>query len=205
MTRSPRFSPVPVLCSLFVIGIGAMALSADTAPPNRAEVDKMFQAGNYKDAYDNYRKLALDPQDDSRQVGHDLQFGINALRNLGRTDETDAFREAVVAVHAKNWRLLQAAADSLHNIENFGYIVAGQFYRGHHRGGGRMVNSYEQRPHSGVATLCASLAARSTRRQQRGSSRLPAGHGPRMARTLGQRPGVLAAAISQQSGRVARL
>ena len=37
---------------------------------------------------------------------------MNSLRRLGRIDEIDAFREAVVAVHQGNWRLLQAAAES---------------------------------------------------------------------------------------------
>ena len=64
---------------------------------------------------------------------------------LGRVDEIDAFREAVVAVHQGNWRLLQAAAESyLNDAQHFGFIVAGKFQRGQHRGGGRHVGSYER-------------------------------------------------------------
>lgn len=103
---------------------------------------KAFEAGNFKDAYAAYRKLALDPQVDSRLVGTDLNQGITCLQSLGRVAEIDEFREAVVKVHEKNWRLLEAAAQSYINVEHFGFIIAGKFERGHHRGGrGRYVNA----------------------------------------------------------------
>ena len=67
------------------------------------------------------------------------------MQNLGRNAEVDDVRDAVVQVHGKNWRLLQAAAGSLINGESYGFIIAGKFFRGPHRGGdGRMVNSYER-------------------------------------------------------------
>src|SRR5208337_4414434 len=60
-------------------------------------------------------------------------------------DELDAFREAVIEVHKDNWRLLQAAAESyLNDPEHFGFIVAGEFHRGPHRGGGRYVSVLER-------------------------------------------------------------
>src|SRR6516225_3684241 len=37
-----------------------------------------------------------------------------------------------------------AAADSLLNGEHFGFIIAGKFSRGQHRGGGQAVNSLER-------------------------------------------------------------
>src|SRR5207249_3279479 len=51
------------------------------------------------------------------------------------------FREQVITAHAKNWRLLQAAARTCMNNEHYGYVVAGKFYRGHKRGGGKYVNT----------------------------------------------------------------
>ena len=68
--------------------------------------------GNYKDAYEGYRALALDPRTDPNRVGSDLQQAVTCLAQLGRVDEIDDFREAVIAVHKDNWRLLQAAAES---------------------------------------------------------------------------------------------
>ncbi|HMF16806.1 MAG TPA: MG2 domain-containing protein, partial [Gemmataceae bacterium] len=131
-----------------VVGLGLVALAVvylragePTQAEQRSISTKAFKAGNYKDAYNGLRKLALDPKNDHLQVGGDMDLAINCLRNLGRVDEIDEFREAVIAVHIRNWRLLEAAAKSYSNDQHFGYIVAGKFYRGHHRGGGRFVAS----------------------------------------------------------------
>src|SRR5262249_23699518 len=77
---------------------------------------------------------------------------------LGRVDEVDAFREAVVAAHQGNWRLLQAAAASyLNDPQHDGFIVAGKFQRGQHRGGGRYVASYERDRSRGLQLLAQGL------------------------------------------------
>src|SRR5580704_7604878 len=102
----------------FVLLFGGLAspgrlAGADASPQElRAKADAALDAGNYRDAWDIYRKLALDPNDDPKLVGHDLVRGIDALLCLNREDEVDPFRHAVVAANAKNWRLLRAAADS---------------------------------------------------------------------------------------------
>src|SRR5262249_32916741 len=70
--------------------------------------------------------------------------GVAALQKLGRGDETDEFREAVIRVHPKNWRLLSAAAKSYLGDQNIGFMIAGKFERGGHRGGGAMVNSVQR-------------------------------------------------------------
>ena len=96
-----------VLMAVAVAAVGVL----DARPPASRELcDKLAQQGNYKDAYDGYRALALDPKDDPTLVGRDLQQAISCLMNLGRVDEIDAFREAVIEVHSGNWRLIQAAA-----------------------------------------------------------------------------------------------
>ena len=125
--------------------LGTLGLAVAADPPvTRDELQKTFNAGNFKDAYEGLRRLALDPQDDPRLVGDDLKLAVQALRNLGRVAEIDDFREDVIKVHEKNWRLLGAAAESIFTTENHGYIVAGKFYRGNHRGGGKLVNSFER-------------------------------------------------------------
>src|SRR5262249_14733404 len=114
------------------------------ADRERERCDKLFAAGNYKDAYEGYRRLALDAKAEPAGVGGALTRAIQCLGQLGRTDEVDAFRDAVIAAHRDNWRLLQDAAVSLLDGEHHGFIVAGQFHRGQHRGGGRYVGSYER-------------------------------------------------------------
>ena len=133
------------LMGISVLAVGVAMARRGEAPGERERTDKLFAAGNYKDAYEGYRRLALDAKAEPDRVGGDLTRAIQCLVQLGRVDEVDAFREAVIAVHRANWRLLQAAAESyLNDGEHYGFIVAGKFHRGQHRGGGRYVGSYER-------------------------------------------------------------
>ena len=116
---------------LVLMAVAAAGLLDAKQPVSREQCDKLAQQGNFKDAYAGYRALALDPKDDPMLVGRDLHQAISCLVNLGRTDEIDAFREAVIEVHKDNWRLLEAAAQSyLNTQEHYGIIVAGKFVRG---------------------------------------------------------------------------
>jgi len=140
-----RFALALALVAAIGLLFGSAGFSADASlPEQRAATLKMFQAGNYKDAFEGYKKLALNPQNEPAQVGPDLQMAMQALANLGRVDEQDELREAVAATHAGQWRALWGAGESYMQSEHYGYIVAGKFYRGHKRGGGRMVNTFER-------------------------------------------------------------
>ena len=110
----------------------------------RESLQKTLRDGNYNDAYEGFRKLALDPNADARLVGEDLQAAIQCLMRLNRTHEVDEFREAVVRVHSGNWRLLRSAAQSYMSVPHQGFMVAGEFHRGQHRGGGEVVNATER-------------------------------------------------------------
>jgi hypothetical protein len=98
-----------------VLTLGAAWLLAGTPPTQeqvRAALNKLHADGNFKEAYDGLRKLCLDPADNKLLVGKDMDLAVNCLIRLGRVDEIDEFREAVIQVHQKNWRLLWAAGDS---------------------------------------------------------------------------------------------
>ena len=123
---------------------GLFAAEPPSQQEQREALMKTHQAGNYKDAYDGLRRLALDPNDDHVQVGKDLETGINCLQRLGRSDEIDEFRETVIEIHKQNWRLLETAAQTLVTNEHYGFLIAGKFYRGNHRGGGRYVGTMER-------------------------------------------------------------
>ena len=110
----------------------------------RADADKRMGDGNYNEALEIYKKLALDRNDNADKVGYDLERAISCLSTLNRVNEIDEFMEKVIAVHKDNWQLLHAAARSYFYGNHYGYIVAGEFHRGHHRGGGRYVNSIER-------------------------------------------------------------
>jgi hypothetical protein len=131
---------------LGALAVGGVAMAAPRSEnqSQREQTQQAFKQGNFKDAYEGFRKLALDPADDPRQVGGDLQMATQCLQRLNRVDEIDDFREAVIAVHKDNWRLLRAAAQNYMSVDHHGFIVAGKFLRGNKRGGGQVVNATER-------------------------------------------------------------
>jgi len=112
--------------------------------PMRTEAHQDFQQGNFKDAYESFRKLILGPKAEPRLVADDLHMAVQCLLQLNRAEELDALLEAAVAAHKDNWRLLSQAARSYMEIPHHGFLVAGEFHRGEKRGGGKMVNAYER-------------------------------------------------------------
>src|SRR5258708_884030 len=105
------------------LGAGAYLVAQEPNQNERRErAIKAMQAGNFKNAYEDFRKLALDGEDDKMLVGNDLVQGLQCLQRLGRSNEMDEFREGVIKVHAKNWRLLQEAAKTYYqnNFEHYG-------------------------------------------------------------------------------------
>ncbi len=115
-----------------------------TPEEQRSKLTKAYNDGNFKVAYEGLRRLALDPNANARLVGSDLELAINALLRLGRVEEVDAFREAVIKTHDKNWRLLSTAARTYAHGEHYGFMIAGEFKRGGHRGGGQIMNSLQR-------------------------------------------------------------
>jgi uncharacterized protein YfaS (alpha-2-macroglobulin family) len=107
----------------------------------RKQAQKAYTNGNWQDAFDLYRQLSLEIQNDPKRVGRDFTQAWQCLRQLNRLNELDAFRENVIQRHADNWRLMQDAARSYSQNNHGGYMVAGEFHRGHHRGGGKYVNA----------------------------------------------------------------
>lgn len=138
---------------IFLIGLALSALSlftlinlSDAVEPIhqdlRAKAHKAVQDGNYKQAFEIYEKLALDPSNDPKMTANDLEEAINCLKHLNRPNETDDLRERVIAVHKNNWRLLFRAATNYFDEDHTGFIVAGKFERSYQRGGGQYVNSF---------------------------------------------------------------
>ena len=135
-----------LVATAFLAAGGYRAFAAEkTEGELRVQANKAQQAGNFKDAYEVYRKLTADPRTDPGQVSGDLTNGINCLERLGRWDEIDDFREKAIATHGDNWRLLQTAAETYQNVEHTGFIVAGKFLRGgRHEGTGKVVHAFER-------------------------------------------------------------
>ena len=107
----------------------------------RKKARKAYTDGNWQDALVRYQILTLKTGNDPRLVGKDFIQAWQCLRQLNRLNELDAFRENVIQRHADNWRLLLEAARSYSQNTHWGYMVAGEFHRGQHRGGGKYVNA----------------------------------------------------------------
>ncbi|MBW2432284.1 MAG: alpha-2-macroglobulin [Deltaproteobacteria bacterium] len=107
----------------------------------RSRAQKAYTDGNWQDAFELYRRLSLDPGARPEMAGPDFTRAWQCLRELGRLNELDDFREAVIEQHAADWRLLMAAARSYSQNTHWGYMIAGEFHRGHHRGDGKYVNA----------------------------------------------------------------
>ena len=111
----------------------------------RDQLLKTFQAGNYKDAYEGFRKLALDPRRRSPPGGRRPEHGRAVPpapqpgrrdRRLPRGGDRGPQGELAAAVGR--------GAELSCSIQHHGFIVAGKFERGNHRGGGQVVNAVER-------------------------------------------------------------
>lgn len=109
---------------------------------NRDRVKGLFQAGNFNEAYQESRKLLLDPKSDADELPEVLSRAVQSLQNLGRVNEVDDLIESSVKTHPENWRLIAEAARQIGQmVDHGGFLIAGKFERGGHRGGGQYVSS----------------------------------------------------------------
>jgi alpha-2-macroglobulin len=144
------------LCRLGPLG-GILALAAAVAvfcppieaagrprKPSQPPAQKTIDEGNFAEAYETLRKSILDPQGDSTKVGEDLARACQCLQRLNRTSEINGLLEEAAAVHKDHWRPLWGVARSYMDIPHYGFIVAGKFQRGQHRGGGEMVGAVDR-------------------------------------------------------------
>ncbi len=100
--------------------------------------------GNYKDAFELFQQLTLGKENQARQVPAEFTAAIYCLRRLNRVNEIDTYREQVIKKNSTNWRLLESAAQSFFGYPQYGYMIAGKFERGNHRGGGKRVNAFQR-------------------------------------------------------------
>ncbi|MBM4355551.1 MAG: alpha-2-macroglobulin, partial [Deltaproteobacteria bacterium] len=135
--------------AVLVIAGGSILAAALAGPRSsikeREKAQQDYNDGNYKDAYDKFRLLALDKEADPKLIGGDLATAVNCLQNLNLHKDVDAFVKEVLEAHPGNWRVMQAAARTYYySVLHYGSIVGGDFERGYHRGGGRWVYSMER-------------------------------------------------------------
>ncbi len=121
-----------------------VAVTGEQAPGNLAMSERLFKDGNFQEAYVGLRALCVQPATSSGDTVAALNLAVNCLQRLGRLAELDQLLEEAVAAHAKDWRVLQAVATHFRSVPHQGFIIAGKFERGPHRGGGKAVSSMER-------------------------------------------------------------
>lgn len=127
-------------CAFVLATIWSSSARGDD-PKARAAAQKLLTDGNFREAYDGFRKLCLDPTTDGTLVGQDLRNAINCLQQLGEENSQDELVEATVEVHRGSWRLLETASELYRYTQHYGFIIEGEFVRGWNRQEGRPVMS----------------------------------------------------------------
>ena len=130
-----------LLCLASVVILSSAGLMATTMeqPPAemRAQAKKLYDENNFNDALQRYRTLALDPENSGKEAPGDLAAAIACLNDLGLVHEADELIATSIETHKSNFRLLAGAAQTYAGqIEDGGFVIAGTFERGGHRGGG---------------------------------------------------------------------
>ncbi len=117
---------------------------AQDAAALRKRAQTAQRAGNHLDAYNLYTQYIYEVTADAAALAGDVPEVMRCLVQLNRDNETDAVREQLAAAHADQWRILHAVARSYQNANSWGFLIAGEFERGHHRGGGQWASSAER-------------------------------------------------------------
>jgi uncharacterized protein YfaS (alpha-2-macroglobulin family) len=140
--RTWRWLIASMLVAVFSVSVVMSQAPSEEEMRQKATTD--MKNGNFNDAYGNFRALCLKADTDPLKVSSDLQNGIQCLQQLARVNEIDELLESTIKAHEKNWRLLQAAGDQYLTIAHHGFMIAGVFERGDHRGGGNAMNSLQR-------------------------------------------------------------
>ena len=142
---------------------------AENSSPQLAPLLKLQADGNHKDAYDGLRAFVLGKDAGPADLARAFGAAIECLQQLNRVDEIDEFREKAVAAHPE--RLAVAGgrrAVVSERSDHYGYMIGGEFHRGQHRGGGKVVHATDRdRVRALQLYRSAMKHARGGRRQER--------------------------------------
>ena len=152
-----KFIPllIVILCSLLAIP------SAKTVPAEdaRNKAAKLKKDGNWKEAFEAYKNLLMKEENSGKVAAEDLQNAWQSLSRIGQVVLMDDFLESVVQKYPQDWRVLAGAGSLQLRMPQYGYIIGGEFKRGHHRGGGRQVNSHQRDRTRGLALMERAMKA----------------------------------------------
>ena len=141
----PRTWQFSATIGLLLVLLGFVAIRQNiAASPPIVDAKKAMDDGNFQEALEAYRQRLASPDTSGRDLHRVLPRAVTCLQRLNRVNEFDALIESAVGAHEDDWRLLVAAARAYQRAMHYGHMIAGEFERGPHRGGGKVVNAAER-------------------------------------------------------------
>lgn len=106
--------------------------------------NQLFQDGNYREALTQFERLLQDEQASVGEKELAISRACSCYQQLNELHEIDGFLTRMATAYQRNPQLLAAVASRYLAIPHYGYHIAGEFRRGNHRGGGKVLNSSER-------------------------------------------------------------
>jgi uncharacterized protein YfaS (alpha-2-macroglobulin family) len=141
------YKAMACLAAVVVLSSTGLMATNTMEPPaqKRNTAKKLYDENNYADAMKLYRELALDSENTDKDLPNDLGMAIQCLNNLGLIHEADELLETTIEHHKSDFRLLARAAQVYAGeMDSGGFLIAGRFERGGHRGGGQWASVAER-------------------------------------------------------------
>ncbi|WP_197528931.1 alpha-2-macroglobulin family protein [Aeoliella mucimassa] len=137
-SRKTLFTSLLVLTVATTVVLAAEAI---TGVPTQQQANKMVQDGNFKEALAAFRERLASSDVPGTQLNTELPTAVQCLQRLNQMSEFDALIESTLDAHPDDWRVLASAANQFRSVEHYGYLISGEFQRGHHRGGGKVMHA----------------------------------------------------------------
>ncbi|MCA9230106.1 MAG: alpha-2-macroglobulin [Planctomycetales bacterium] len=141
MDNRPISLVATILTLLFVAALTFRVSAVEGDASDFEQAKQLSVDGNYQEALVAFQKLLGTEGTETAQLVEGYQLALTCFAQLNRVDEIDGFRETLAEQFQDNWQLLTVVADSYLQQDHFGYMLAGEFHRGRHRGGGKVVNA----------------------------------------------------------------
>ncbi len=121
------------------------AVNSDSIPDEmRSNAKKLFDDGNFKEAYELYEKIATDTKAGGQPLANDLAILYQCTQRMRYYPKWDALIEKIIAAHSNDWRVLQVAANQYKSAPKYGILIDNKFQRAPQRMSGAARNSQER-------------------------------------------------------------
>ncbi|QSH41773.1 MG2 domain-containing protein [Lentisphaerota bacterium ZTH] len=108
------------------------------------KADLALSNNNSRDAFLLYKKTLSGSTDSTLNYPEMYKKALRAMYSAKLISRFDGFRSDILKKYGADPRMLTAIARSCVETQHFGYLIAGEFKRGYHRGGGARVSSMER-------------------------------------------------------------